>query len=214
MESGRDVQEAQMRALPSLARLRFGFRLLASPLFCIFTICDLIGGANVCAQTNAPPADAHEMVTRDPRTLTKPAERSAALDLMDRARKSLNLLDITTAYELKISFETNGATQMERDWTMDEVSDGQMHWRWTAQLGDSRVTRIGAEGHVYGTSASEPVPLRVQLVRSALHLPISRFAGGAAIRQADVERDGKTISCLLLSAMIPPNPAPRSWVER
>jgi hypothetical protein len=204
-----------MRALPSLARLEFGFWILASSfLFCFFAICDLIGGANVFAQTNPPPTDAHEMVTRDPRTLTKPSDRSAALDLMDRARKNLNLLDITTPYELKISFETNGAALMEGDWTMDEVSDGQMHWRWTAQLGDSRVTRIGAEGHVYGSSAAEAVPLRVQLVRSALHVPISRFAGASAIRQADVERDGKTISCFLLSAMIPPNPAPRSWVER
>ena len=199
---------------PCLTRLEFGFRILTCFLFCVFSICDLSGGANVFAQTNPPPSDAHEMVTRDPRTLTKPADRSVALDLIDRARKNLNLLDIATPYELKISFETNGATQMEGDWTMDEVSDGQMHWRWTAQLGDTRVIRIGADGHVYGTSASEAVPLRVQLVRSALHLPISRFAGGAAMRQADVERDGKAITCLLLSAMIPPNPAPRSWVER
>ncbi|MFZ0796715.1 MAG: hypothetical protein WAM98_02930, partial [Terriglobales bacterium] len=92
------------------------------------------------------------------------------------------------------------------------------HWRWmataTAQSQDSVVIRIGADGHVYGTNPSEPFPLRVQLVRSALHWPITRNAGASAIRAADVERDGKTMSCLLLSASIPPNPAPRSWVER
>jgi hypothetical protein len=56
--------------------------------------------------------------------------------------------------------------------------------------------------------------LRVQLIRSALHWPIMRNAGASAIRAANVERDGVTMSWLLLSASIPPNPAPRSWVER
>ena len=48
----------------------------------------------LCAQTNPPPPDPHEMVTLDPRTLTKPADRSAALDLLDRARQNYNLHDI------------------------------------------------------------------------------------------------------------------------
>jgi hypothetical protein len=52
------------------------------------------------------------------------------------------------------------------------------------------------------------------MVRSALYWPITRNAGASAIRATDVERDGKAMSCLLLSASIPPNPAPRSWVER
>ena len=188
----------------------FGFGLLASALFCL----PAIFSQRTLAQTNPPPYDPHEMVTREPRTLTKPAERSAALDLLDRARQNYNLHDISTPYALKASFESSGATQMEGEWTMEELSDGGSHWRWTAQLGDLQVIRIGADNHVWGTNASEPVPLRVQLVRSALHWPIGRNAGASAIRAADVERDGKAMSCLLLSASIPPNPAPRSWVER
>jgi hypothetical protein len=184
--------------------LRLGVGLLAASLFCL----------PATAQTNGPPTDPHELVTREPRTLTKPADRSAALDLLDRARQNYNLHDISTPYALKVSFETNGAAQMEGEWTMEEISDGAARWRWTAQLGDSQVIRIGRDGRVYGTNPSEPVPLRVQLVRSALRWPIMRNAGAAAIREADVEHDGKTISCLLLSASIPPNPAPRSWVER
>ena len=86
-------------------------------------------------------------------------------------------------------------------------------WRWTAQMRDLQVIRIGVDGRVYGTNASEPVPLRVQMVRSALLSPIGRNAGSSAIRAADVERGGKAMSCLLLSGAIPPNPAPRSWYE-
>src|ERR1035441_624343 len=161
--------------------------------------CSLLSISAVFAQTNPPPPDPHEMVTREPRTLTKPADRSAALDLLDRARQNFNLHDISTPYALKVSFETNGATEKEGEWTMDEISDGGAHWRWmtmttttmkaTAQ--DSVVIRIGANGRVYGTNPSAPVPLRVQLVRSALHWPIMRNAGASAIRAADVERDGQ-----------------------
>src|SRR5271163_3700845 len=81
----------------------------------------------VLAQTNPPPSDSHEMVTRQPRTLTKPADRSAALDLLGRARQNLNLHDVSTPYALKASFETNGAAQMEGEWTMEELSDGGSH---------------------------------------------------------------------------------------
>ena len=188
----------------------WNFGLFAASLLCL----PAIYLPPLRAQTNRPPVDPHEMVTRQPRTLTKPSDRSAALELLGRARQNLNLHDISTPYSLKVSFESNGAAQLEGEWTMDEISDGGSHWRWTAQLQDSVVTRIGSDGRVYGMNPSEPIPLRVQLVRSALHWPITRNAGAAAIRVADVERDGRTMTCLLLSASIPPNPAPRSWVER
>jgi hypothetical protein len=167
----------------------------------------------IFAQTNPPPPDPHEMVTREPRTLTKPADRSAALDLLDRARQNYDLHDISTPYALEASFATSGATQMEGEWTMEEVSDGGSRWRWTAQMRDLQVIRIGVDDRVYGTNASEPVPMRVQMVRSALLRPIGRNAGASAMRAADVERGGKAMSCLLLSGSIPPNPAPRSWYE-
>jgi len=181
-----------------------------SGLFTLFLFC-LPG---VFAQTNPPPPDPHEMVTRQPRILTKPAERSAAVEILDRARRNADLHSISTPYALKVSFETNGAAQTEGNGTMEEFSDGASHWRWTAQLRDSHVVRVGDENHVYGSDPSEPVPLRVQLVRSVLLRPIMRDLGEFEIRAADVERDGKTLSCVLLSHSLPPDPAPRSWVER
>ena len=178
--------------------------LFASSLLCLPTL---------HAQTNPPPHDAHEMVTHEPRTLTKPAERSAAIDLLEQARQNLNLHDIATPYTLKASFETNGPTLNEGMGMMEEQSDGGTHWRWMTQLQNSTVIRIGADGKVYGTNPSEPVPLRVQMIRAALHWPIVKNAGSSAMREENVERDGKRMSCVLLSGSIPPNPAPRSWVE-
>jgi hypothetical protein len=199
--------EAPMRTTTRLFRLSAGF--FAFSLFCIPSVFMQA----IFAQTNPPPPDPHEMVTREPQTLTKPADRSAALDLLDRTRHNYDLRDISTPYALRVSFETSGAAQMEGEWTMEELSDGGSHWRWTAQLGDSLVIRIGADGRVYGTNPSEAIPLRVQLVRSALLRPIRQNAGASAMRAANVERDGMAMSCLLLSGAIPPNPAPRSWYE-
>jgi hypothetical protein len=195
-----------MRTTPRFFGLGSGFG------FGLFASC-LLSMPAILAQTNPPPFDPREMVTREPRTLTKPAERSAAVDVLDRVRQDFNVHDISTAYELKVSFETKGASQYEGEWTMDEVSDGGSHWRWTAQLRDLHVIRIGSDGRVYGTDPSEPVPMRVQMVRSALLRPIGRNAGSFAMRAADVERDRKSLTCWLLSGAIPPNPAPRSWFE-
>jgi hypothetical protein len=168
----------------------------------------------IFAQTNPPPRDPHELVSREPRTLSKPADRGAALDLLGRARENFNLDALNTPYALKVSFDAGGATHNEGPGTMEWLSDGASHWRWTAQLQNSLVIRIGADNRVYGTNPSEPVPLRVQLVRSVLLRPIVHSPQKFIIRAADVEHDGKPVTCMLLSYSLPSNPAPRSWVER
>src|SRR5271155_938683 len=114
------------RFISSLAGLFVGSLLLVPALF---------------AQTNPPPSDPHEMVTRQPRILTKPADRNAAFDLLDRARKNYNLFDISTPSALKVSFTTNGTSQNEGEGTMDEEFAGPQR-RWMAQLGDSLTLRI------------------------------------------------------------------------
>jgi hypothetical protein len=154
------------------------------------------------------------MVTREPRTLSKTTDRSGALDLLGRARQNFNLDELSTPYALKVSFDSSGATQNEGSGTMEWLSDGASHWRWTAQLQNSQVIRVGADDRVYGTNPSEPVPLRIQLVRSVLLRPIVQAPQKFEIRSANVVRDGKTETCLLLSHSLPPNPAPRAWVER
>jgi hypothetical protein len=184
------------------------------PRFFGFFVISLLWIPAVLAQTDPPPPDPHEMVTREPHILSKPADRADALDLLTRARKNLDLHSIAVPYKLKVSFESQGATLFEGSGTMEEVYDGQSTWRWTAQLQDSHVIRIGADGRVYGENPSEPVPLRVQLVRSVVLRPIVFNAAQFLIRAADVKEGGKTITCLLLSHSLPPNPAPRSWVER
>jgi hypothetical protein len=164
------------------------------------------------AQTNPPPADPHELVTRDPHILSKPADRTAAIELLDRARKNFELRNAQAPYDLKVSFESSGGTQNEGAGTMDELSDGNSHWRWTADLQQAHIIRIGTDNRVYG--GKEPVPLRIQMVRSLLLRPVQHDVAKFEIRAADVKYEGKPLTCLLLSYSLPPNPAPRAWVER
>lgn len=165
-------------------------------------------------QTNPPPADPHELVTKQPKTLTKPDERSVAIDQLDRARKYFAIRDAKAPYTLKVSFQTSGATQAEGAGTMEEHYDGNGQFRWTAQLGDTRVTRVGAEHRVYGTNASQPVPLRIQMVRTVLMRAVQNNISQFEIRVASVKQDGQPLTCFLLSHSLPENPAPRAWVER
>jgi hypothetical protein len=165
-------------------------------------------------QINAPPPDPHELVTREPRTLTKTDERSAAIDLLDRARKNFEIYYAKAPYALKVSFETNGATQLEGAGTMEEFYDGNGQFRWTAQLGDVHVTRVGADHRVYGTDPSQPIPLRIQLVRTVLLKPVQHDIATFVIRAADVELDGKPLTCFLLMRSQPTGPGPRDWRDR
>src|SRR6202041_3312065 len=78
---------------------------------------------SIFAQTNPPPSDPHELVIHQPRTLSNPAERSAAIDLLERAQQDLNMHTFGV-YQLKASFQTSGATHNEGDGTMEELSNG------------------------------------------------------------------------------------------
>ncbi|MGB0006566.1 MAG: hypothetical protein WBP97_05710, partial [Candidatus Sulfotelmatobacter sp.] len=92
--------------MPAINRI---LGLFASSLLCIPVI---------FAQTNPPPSDPHEMVTRQPHTLTKPSDRNAALDLLNRDRQNYDLRGVGAPYSLKVSFETNGPAQIEGEGTM------------------------------------------------------------------------------------------------
>ena len=162
----------------------------------------------IFAQTNPPPSDPHELVIHQPRTLSSPAERSAAIDLLENARQDLNMHTFG-AYQLKASFQTSGASQNEGNGTMEELSNGP-EWRWTAQISGATVVRVGGNGHAYGANPNEPVPMRIQEIRAALHWPIFRNAGAqSVIRSANEKLNGKPVTCLLLSSAVPENPAPR-----
>src|SRR5580693_9137364 len=133
--------------------------------------CSLLFLPAISAQTNPPAKDANEFVTRDSHLVTRQSDRADAVALLMAARERGDLRDVTTPYSLKATFETSGATQLEGKGTYEEMSEGSSR-RWTAKLGDYEITRIANGQHAYSTSATEPVPLRIQTVRAAMLSPI------------------------------------------
>ena len=166
------------------------------------------------AMSVAPVPDSPlEMVTQPARVLTSQDERAAALALFEHARQNLSLRYRAPAYQMKVSFMSSGQTQFEGDGAMEDISTG-IGWRWTAQLGSSSQTHLSPGGGlVYSTNPRDPIPMRVQMVRSAIFTPIAFNLGADVIRTAEVMRDGKELTCMLLSSAAPYPNAPRQWFE-
>lgn len=164
------------------------------------------------AQVAPLPNDPAEMVTGDAHVVSKRDQRAAAIDLISQARSNFALHSSDgSPYIMKISFSSHGPLQQEGDGTMEESwADGD-HWRWTASFAGSTQTRIGNSGRIYGNT--DPIPMRVQMVRSALFWPIAMSGVQAMIRSAPRKVGDEEVNCLLLSGGVPAEPAPRYWVE-
>ena len=159
------------------------------------------------------PADPLELVTENARVLVTPEERSAAIELLNRARQNYNLHNARAPFTLKASFTATGQAFYEGAGTMEETWLGERRWRWTAQIGDSSTGRLSYGGHIYSTGSVEPVPLRVYMARGAIFAPVPALITGQMIRSASVNYKGNQITCILLSGEVPTTPAPRYWVE-
>jgi hypothetical protein len=154
-----------------------------------------------------------EMVAQPARLLTSEDERAAALALFEHARQNLSLRNGVPPFQMEVSFMSSGQTQFEGDGSMEDISFSP-RWRWTAQIGSSSQTHLSpGAGVVYSTNPHDPIPMRVQMVRSALFTPIAFNLGADVIRTAEVNHDGKELTCMLLSSSAPYPNAPRQWFE-
>jgi hypothetical protein len=101
--------------------------------------------------------------------------------------------------------------------TMVEVWRSMRYWRWTAQLGGYRQDRLLAAGRMHDVRSDSFVPMRLQMVRSALFWPMW-FNPRALARVAAAKIGTTDVLCGLLSAPIN-DPAllssepGRRWVE-
>ena len=157
------------------------------------------------AQKTAPvPNDPLEIVTSRIKTADNPSRRSAAVDLLGRARNSYALRSSVHAYDLKVTFEVNsgGQTSFDGAWEMEDIYDPQQGLRWTAKNGTAySTTQIATSDMFYGQGTADYIPLRLQEARAALFDPIPTAAhvGRAAIRTSKAFFNGAQITCILLS---------------
>ena len=166
-----------------------------------------LGGMSLAAfgQPTAPiPDDPLEVVTGQIQPATTTAQRSAALQLLNRARSSYELRNANSGYTLDITFkvDSGGQTQYDGTWQMQDVYDPKQGMRWSARLNDqfSRV-QISANGKLYAESTTNYIPLRLHEARAALldPIPAGQSASHDAIRTSMAMFRGVELTCVLLS---------------
>lgn len=169
----------------------------------------------------AVPRDPLEIVTSQARSVDVFAKRADVLRVLDRGRDGYALRTAGRAYDLKVTFtvNSNGQTQYDGSWEMEDLFDPKLGHRWTARQGNSyAITRISTNnGALYGEDSASYVPLRLHEARAALFdaLPGSDNASRGSIRKADGVLNGTRLNCVLLSASrLPANAgAGRRWEE-
>jgi hypothetical protein len=187
--------------------MRISTLLLTAALLC----------ANGVAQTEsyevAPvPADPHELVTGTVTTPKTPADRATVLSLLERARQNADLhMPGAPPFQLKISFQAGGNSAYIGSGEMDELWLSGAKWRYDQRLGEYSETRIGLGGRMFA-QLSGSVPMRVEMLRSAMFWPVGTSTSGNMIRSASVSWNNRPATCVLASGSTFDGPG-RHWGE-
>jgi|SRR5579864_2565689 len=169
-----------------------------------------ITGTAIC-QMAPLPSDRLEPITGFAEPIANQGKRAQAFDLIERARWNYNLhAEGREPFKLKISFTSSGHSLLEGSGSMEETWIASRNWRWISTFAGTRQERLGTADVLYGTL--DPVPLRVQMVRSALFWPIGN-PSQEMLRSASVKYRGEKLTCLLTSGSVPDSAASRFWVE-
>ncbi len=192
-----------------MSRSRLRFAVVA----CLASL--VLAPAAIC-QAGIPtvpvPPDPLELVNNAV-SLTEPEQRAAALELLERAQQNYNFYaPHAPAFILKVSFNSNGQLQYEGPGSMEETYVGHEE-RWTAEFDGTSVSRL-LNGTGVGYGVGGVIPMRVQMVRSAILWPLGTIGARAMIRSANVSYDGMQLTCVLTSGSVPDAPSPRQWVEK
>lgn len=165
-------------------------------------------------QTAPVPYDPSEPVTGGLKALTNPQERSAALELLDRARQNYTFYGPhAPAFTMKVSFTSSGQSQYEGSGSMQETWIGQAD-HWSAKIGSTDTERFIYRNRMWSDNPSAPVPMRVQMARSALLWPVQTPWARVMLRASAATIGGKSAMCILTSGGLEIVDQPRHWVEK
>jgi hypothetical protein len=174
--------------------------------------CLLFTSALLASDAVAPvPTDPHELVTGGAVVAETPSARAAILGLFERAKQNSDLhMPGTAPFFLRASFNTPaGPGELTETWLSARS------WRWTANLGDYSQIRLGSNGRLLDAQPVpiSVIPMRVQSLRSAIFWPVGQVSN-VVLRTANVEWNGRPVTCILNSRSIDPAVGARQWVEQ
>jgi hypothetical protein len=165
------------------------------------------------------PNDPLDLATAEVQSADTPASRSAAIELLARARNSYGLRAAGQGYDLKTSFTVNshGATEYDGAWQMEDTFDPKQGLRWTAKTAGYSITEIHSKAKLYAEETAGYIPLRLHEARAALFdaMPSGADLERVVVRTSTTTFHGTPVSCVLLSPFPAPATAPggRRWDE-
>jgi hypothetical protein len=160
------------------------------------------------------PADVQEPVTGPILVPATPADRAAALSLLERARQNSDMhIAGTPPFRLDATFLASGNVGYFGSGALSETWMSGQYWRWTANLGDYSQSRIGRGQIGFDEQPVSAVPMRVHMLRGAIFWPI-RFGAGVRIRTAAAPWNGMRLTCLLLGGYSDVAAQSRLWAEQ
>jgi hypothetical protein len=166
------------------------------------------------------PRDPLELVTGRADLAGAPESRTAALELVSRARKNFALRTGLQGYDLKVHFtvDSGGVTEYDGAWQMEDIFDPKQGLHWTAKSDSGyTITEISLNGKHFAEGTPGNFPLRLQEARGALldAIPSSAYIRRRAIRTSTAVFDGAQVVCVLYSSpeTDPSLPLGRRWDE-
>lgn len=187
--------------------------MLARRIFPAITIAIAAAAFAPAAFSQLAPPDSLEPVTEPAKYLSSVEDRDAALTLLQRARKNYRPGSGNHPFTLRATFTATGHTQFEGDGTFEETVAGPGRWKMASKIGGLTVVRLVEGGRSFGNSASDPIPMRLELIWTALFDPIAARGEGATLRMATVNYKGAEVNCVLASGSVPRMPATRYYQE-
>jgi beta-lactamase regulating signal transducer with metallopeptidase domain len=160
------------------------------------------------------PPDPHELVTGAVRVVATPADRAAALSLLDRARQNGNSHAAgTPPFRFDVSFNAGGPSAYTGTGALTETWLSGQSWRWTVDLGGYSLVRVDSGGLTVEDKHVSQIPMRALMLRNAIFWAMQ--ATPFQIRTASAAWNGKAATCLLLSGMAGPAAQTQSrlWEE-
>jgi beta-lactamase regulating signal transducer with metallopeptidase domain len=159
------------------------------------------------------PADIQEPITGAIRVPATPAERAAALSLLQRAMQNSDMhIAGTPSFQLDATFLASGNVNYVGSGALSETWISGERWRWTANLGSYSQVRIGRRQAGFDQDPVSSVPIRVQMLREAIFWPV-RFPANPRLRTAAVQWHGKPVTCILLGGELGSTLPARLWIE-
>lgn len=166
----------------------------------------VLGGAalTALAQYSLPPGSMpkdSELVSAA--SIDQQTDRTAALQLLGRARENYQLRKSGHGYDLRVTFTVNSGGQTAHDglWEMEDIFDPAQGLHWSANTSGYAITEISLSGTHYLEHTGDYIPLRLHEARAALFDPMPSAAAtdNARIRSATVVFNGTELKCVLLS---------------